>query len=85
MNTEPEGADGFQPPKAYIAAWELTRGCTSGLHHLRGRKAVEPRGKVDVYIIGEDMPDVGAEESGFVRNGASHFVVKAQVVSCQLD
>lgn len=31
------------------------------------------------------MPDLGAEESGLVRNGAPHFVVKAQVVSCQLD
>ena len=50
---------------AYLAAWELARECTSGMHQFGGRRTVGPKDKVEIYIKGVYVPGVG-EEGGLV-------------------
>lgn len=65
LNIGPGQTDFFQPRMAYLAAWELARECTSGMHQFGGRRTVGPKDKVEIYIKGVYVPGVG-EEGGLV-------------------
>ena len=67
LDIDPADTDRFQPQMAYIAAWELARECTSGIHQFGGRRTVGPRDKVSIDIFGDNVAQVSREEGSLLE------------------